>query len=162
MAWLGRLKGAAAAAAAGSSVAPAVKALKRRHTPLCDGLLPTGSDFIDGSFLDKWCQRCVHVAVREVGRPSLPERMIQNVTSVCTGSGMDHMVLDSCGRSLQKESIPIGFDIPVTCEMNPGKDQWTQSLRKWTKIGGNLHCNFTALQDTLHCQVLFRSLSLGT
>ncbi len=155
MAWLGKLKVAAAARAAGSAAAP--KPLERRHTPLCDdgqGRVIV-RDFSDGSFLQKWCNRCTAIAIKEVGRPALPDTMVQSVTSLCTGSGMDHMVLDACAHSFQRESIPISFVVPVTCEMHKEKALWTQSLRKCMQTGGDIHCNFTALQDAaLHSQML--------
>lgn len=99
MSWLARLRATAAATAGLSSdlalpgnsdAAPVLKPLVRRHTPLQNvSMSITGADFRDGTFLEKWCDRCARIATQVAGRPCLLSPMMQCVFSHCTGFGMD-------------------------------------------------------------------------
>ena len=99
MSWLGKLR----AVAAGVTVAgnsSGSRTTQRRHTPLTDVVGITGDDFRNDTFLQKWCDRCVHIAVEEVGRPCWSHHLAQHVASLCTGSAMDRRILDNVGASL--------------------------------------------------------------
>ena len=125
MSWLGKLR----AVAAGVTVAgnsSGSRTIQRRHTPLTDVVGITGDDFRNDTFLQKWCDRCVHIAVEEVGRPCWSHHLMQHVASLCTGSAMDHAILDNVGASLRSERIAVDFQVDFTCEMARGKTRWIQ------------------------------------
>ena len=106
-----------------------------------------GEDFRDGTFLKKFCARCVSIAVGLVGRPNQRCAVTQEVISLCTGSAMDHMVFDAAGGALQDEGIPMNFHVPITCEMVAEKAKWIGEVRE--ALGMDTACNFTALEDGL-------------
>ena len=140
------LEAAASAVSSGS----AERKLQRRHTPLLEEVKPLDeNDFRSGFFLQKFTNRCVQIGIREVGRPAWTEPVQATVTSLCTGSAMDHVCLKCVGQSLQGEKVPIALSVVTTCEMVADKVDWIHKIRKCLDYPPVKCCNFIALQEYL-------------
>ena len=144
---LSTLEAAASAVSSGS----AERKLQRRHTPLLEEVKPLDeNDFRSGFFLQKFTNRCVQIGIREVGRPAWTEHLVHaSVTSLCTGSAMDHVCLKCVGQSLQGEKVPIALSVVTTCEMVADKVDWIHKIRKCLDYAPVKCCNFIALQEYL-------------
>lgn len=150
MAWLGKLL-------PGSSLGPA-RSLKRRHTPMNDVTALSANDFHNGTFLQKWCQRCVNIGIQRLGRPTWSVK--QRVASLCTGSHADACVLEAVQNAFAQEDMPgVQFEIGFTVEMVPDKIKFIGKLQgalmgTTTLYPKGQSCNFTALQDCWLAQVM--------
>ena len=78
------------------------------------------ADVRDGSFVHKFAARCVHRAIRLVGKPFRTLKEMA-VASACTGSGMDFIVADAVSKSLQAEGVDTKISLPFFFEMNESK-----------------------------------------
>jgi hypothetical protein len=150
MAWLNKVS------LTGSSLGPA-RSLKRRHTPMNDVASLSANDFHDGTFLQKWCQRCVNIGIQHLGRPTWSVK--QRVASLCTGSHADACILEAVEKAFKEEDVHgVQFEIGFTVEMVPEKIQviakLQQCLANDSLFPKGQACNFTALQACLLAQIM--------
>jgi hypothetical protein len=143
------------------------RSLKRRHTPMNDMIALSAEDHHDGTFLKKFCQRSVNLAIQELGRPTWS--VTQVIASLCTGSHCDGCILEATQEAFAQEGVPgVQFQIGFTVEMVPDKINFISKIQEammdksaFFPDGksllfpqGRRPCNFTALQDCWLAQVM--------
>lgn len=142
------------------------RSLQRRHTPVNDLTALSASDYRDGSFLKKFCLRCVTLAIQQLGRPTWTLKQV--IASLCTGSHCDACILEAAQEAFAEEGMPgVQFQVGFTVEMVPEKIKFIGKVQECMMDATALYpqgksllfplgrtCNFTALQDCWLAEVM--------
>jgi site-specific DNA-cytosine methylase len=131
MSWISRLsKRGLSPSPIDADSATKKRTLIRRTTPLGDPPLDaiTREHFHDGTFLDKFVHRCVHKAIRLMGRPIIKRTM--TVGGACDGSAALSICLYAVQQGLESEEVDANICLSFSIEIDPVKRSWCTDVHQ--------------------------------